>query len=87
VGAREKIIGYVLVNTDIGQEHDVAKKILSECNLKGSIKEVVVTYGIHDMVVKFEISSFKDSNDIVTCIREIPGVRKTETLLGFPAGP
>ena len=79
----EKIVGYVLVVTDVGKEHEIAYKI-KESKYKDHVTEVVVTYGLHDVVVRFEVDSFMKSNEIVTFIRDIPGVKKTETLLGFP---
>ncbi|MCE4628078.1 MAG: Lrp/AsnC ligand binding domain-containing protein [Desulfurococcales archaeon] len=78
----EKIVGYVLIITDVGKEHDVATTIKRK--FSGEVTEAVLTYGIYDIVVRFEVDSFMKSNEIVSFIREVPGVRKTETLIGFP---
>ena len=78
-----EIIGYILIATEVGQEHDVAKKIWNS-PYRDKITDVTVTYGIYDIVVRFDVDSFAESNDIVTYIRNLPGVRRTETLLGFP---
>jgi len=78
----EKIIGYVLIITDVGKENEIAIEIKKK--FSNEVTEVVLTYGIYDVIVRFEISNFMRSNEIVSFIREIPGVRKTETLLGFP---
>ncbi len=80
----EKIVGYVLVTTDVGKEHEVATKILKS-KIADKVTEVVITYGLHDLVVRFEVENFAESNDVVTFVREIEGVKRTETLLGFPA--
>jgi len=78
----EKIVGYVLIITDVGKEHEVAVAIKKK--FSNEVTEAVLTYGIYDIVVRFEVDSFMKSNEIVSFIREVPGVRKTETLIGFP---
>ena len=83
MGSEDKIIGYVLIATEVGREAEVAKKILSNPKIRDKITEVVLTYGVHDIVVRFEVKNFRESNDVVTIIRDTEGVRRTETLLGF----
>jgi len=75
----EKIQAYVLVNTEIGQEHLVANQIIQ---LTPEVLKVVVTYGQYDLVVEIEADSLRRLDEIITAIRRIPGVKSTVTLIG-----
>ena len=71
------IVAFILVNTEIGSEHEVAEKIRG---LKG-VEEAMVTYGEYDLVVKVRVSSIRELDEVVTSIRRIEGVRLTSTLI------
>ncbi len=71
------IVAFILVNTEIGSEHEVAEKIR---RLKG-VEEALVTYGEYDVVVKVRVSSIRELDEVVTSIRRIEGVRLTSTLI------
>jgi len=75
----EKIRAYVLVNTEVGQEHAVADRIR---HLAPEVVRVVVTYGQYDLVVEIEADRLGLLDSIITRIRSIPGVKSTVTLIG-----
>ncbi len=70
---------YVLINTETGKEDEVVEKI-SELE---ETKEVCVTYGTFDVVVKLEAPDSERLRDIILKkIRNMRGVRSTITLIG-----
>jgi len=73
------IKAFILVNTEVGREHEIAEKIR---RLGSGIAEVVVTYGQFDLVVKIEVDDFRRLDELVTKIRELDGVTSTITLIG-----
>ncbi len=69
---------YILILVETGKEYEVAEEIK---RIEG-VEDVLITYGIYDIVVKVETESLEKLNEIVTRIRRIPGVRQTTTLVG-----
>ncbi|MHA1409613.1 MAG: Lrp/AsnC ligand binding domain-containing protein [Candidatus Odinarchaeia archaeon] len=73
----EQIISYVLLTIKQGKEHEVAEKIKE---LK-KVKEVLIVYGMFDLVVRVETEKLSALDEVVTAIRQIPGVEQTTTLI------
>ncbi len=71
---------YVLISTEVGREYEVASSI--KRNFGDKIDEVVITYGLYDIVVRIITNSLKTVDEIVTGIRTLPGVKETVTLIG-----
>ena len=70
-------IAYILFSTEIGNENELAS-LLSQLD---EIKEVMITYGDYDIVVKAETSnSTQMDNLIISKIRKFEKIRSTITL-------
>lgn len=69
---------YVLINVESGKEYDVASEISSI----PQVKDVLITYGLYDIVVKVETESLRELEEVVHRIRKVSGVRQTTTLVG-----
>lgn len=68
---------FVLVNTDMGSEHEVQ----SELKKVGGIVGVDQVYGVYDMVVEIEAESDQELKEIVfSRIRGLEHVRSTLSL-------
>lgn len=69
---------YVLVNTEVGKMKETTK-FLKTITL---VKDVFVTWGSYDLVVKLEADNLEDLRECVTWkIRKIHAVRSTLTLI------
>lgn len=71
------VIAHILVITDVGTEHEVAK----ELRKMSGVTEVGVTYGEYDIIVKVVADNMAVLDKIVTDIRRHPNIIKTSTLL------
>lgn len=71
-------VAYVLATVRTGREYDVIEEIK---RMKG-VKEVTLTYGLWDLVIKVETETLGELDNIVTSIRRIEGVEQTATLIG-----
>ncbi len=71
-------VAYMLIITEVGEEHDAAKEILK---ING-VNDVTVTYGAWDLVVKVSADSLPALDGVVTKIRRLPFVKETSTLIG-----
>jgi DNA-binding Lrp family transcriptional regulator len=69
---------YVVATVKRGTEHAAAQKISA---LK-EVTEVLVTYGLYDLVVRVEAESLGQLDKIVTDLRQMPEIRQTSTLVG-----
>lgn len=68
---------YVLINVGSGLED----KVLDEIKKTQGVKEVYVSYGVYDLVVKVAADSAEEMKEIVTRrLRNINGVASTLTL-------
>jgi DNA-binding Lrp family transcriptional regulator len=76
----EQIVAYVLINTEVAKEHEVAEAIRKE--FKDNVEDVRVTYGQFDVVVKIKGSSLREIDKIITRMRSLPGVLTSLTLIG-----
>lgn len=69
---------YVLASLKRGSEHDAVMKIQE---IKG-VKEVLVTYGMWDLVARIETESLEKLDNIISNIRQFPEIQQTNTLIG-----
>lgn len=71
-------IAFVLINTEIGAEDEVAKTLKGISN----VKEAYTVYGVYDIVAKVEAESMDKLKEIVTWnIRRLDKVRSTLTMI------
>ncbi|MEB3789621.1 MAG: Lrp/AsnC family transcriptional regulator [Desulfurococcales archaeon] len=76
----EQIKCYILISTEVGREYEVASSIRR--NFGDKIDEVVITYGLYDIVVRLISPNLRLIDEVVTGIRALPGVKETVTLIG-----
>jgi DNA-binding Lrp family transcriptional regulator len=69
---------YLLVNVKRGVEHKVAQRIRD----KKEVTEVLVTYGLWDLIVRIEAETLGHLDRIITDIRQIKEIEQTSTLIG-----
>jgi DNA-binding Lrp family transcriptional regulator len=74
----EVVKAYVVATVKRGTEHDAAQKIRK---IK-EVTEVLVSYGLYDVVVRIEAKSLGHLDKIVTDIRQMAEIKQTSTLLG-----
>lgn len=74
----EVVKAYVVATVKRGTEHEVAQKIRK----MKEVTEVLVTYGLYDIVVRIEAKSLAHLDRVVTDIRQITEIEQTGTLLG-----
>lgn len=68
---------YILLSCEIGTEHDLASQ-LRQIN---EIKDVLITYGEYDIVIKAETQNAAEMDDLITSkIRKLEKIRTTITL-------
>jgi DNA-binding Lrp family transcriptional regulator len=85
LAGEERVVAFILMIVDLGREYDIASQV--RARFPGEAKEVYVTYGEYDIVVKVEVSSLRELDRVVTGIRSIPGVKTTATLISsYPEG-
>jgi DNA-binding Lrp family transcriptional regulator len=69
---------YVIATVKRGMEHSAAQKI----NRMEEVTEVLVSYGLYDLVVRTEPKSLGQLDKIVTDIRQMTEIKQTSTLVG-----
>jgi DNA-binding Lrp family transcriptional regulator len=74
----ETVKAYVVATVKRGKEHDAAQKIRK----MKEVTEVLVTYGLYDIVVRIEAKSLGHLDKIVTDMRQMPEIEQTSTLVG-----
>jgi DNA-binding Lrp family transcriptional regulator len=74
----ETVKAYVVATVKRGKEHDAARKIRKT----QEVTEVLVTYGLYDIVVRIEAKSLGQLDKIVTDIRQMPEIKQTSTRVG-----
>ncbi len=72
------IKAYVLALVKRGTEHSVAQRIRKI----EDVTEVLVTYGMWDLVARIETESLGKLDKIITEIRQTPEIEQTSTLIG-----
>ncbi len=71
-------ISYVLIVCEVGAE----KSILAELKSLESVKEISGLFGSYDIIVKLEVTSEEELEDIVVSkIRNLKNIRTTLTLI------
>ena len=74
----EIVKAYIVANVKRGAEHKVAQKIRE---LK-EVTEVLVTYGLWDLIARIEAKTLGHLDKIITDIRQIEEIEQTSTLIG-----
>ena len=74
----EVVKAYVVATVKRGREHDAAQKIRKT----KEVTDVLVTYGLYDIVVRIEAKSLGQLDKIVTDIRQMAEIQQTSTLVG-----
>ena len=74
----EQARAYVIATVKRGAEHKVADKIRKI----REVTEVLVTYGLYDLVVRIEAKNLSHLDKIVTDIRQMEEIELTSTLVG-----
>jgi DNA-binding Lrp family transcriptional regulator len=74
----ETVKAYVVATVKRGKEHDVAQKIRKT----KEVTDVLVTYGLYDIVVRIEAKSLGQLDKIITDIRQMVEIQQTSTLVG-----
>ena len=74
----EIVKAYVVATVKRGTEHKVAEKIRE----MKEVTEVLITYGLYDIVVRIEAKTLGHLDKIVTDIRQITEIKQTSTLVG-----
>jgi DNA-binding Lrp family transcriptional regulator len=75
---RDSVKAYVLASVKQGSERDAAKKL---GEIKGVI-EVLITYGMWDLIARIETESLEKLNNIINNIRQLSEIEQTNTLIG-----
>jgi DNA-binding Lrp family transcriptional regulator len=74
----ETVKAYVVATVKRGKEHEAAEKIRKT----KEVTEVLVTYGLYDLVVRIEAKSLGQLDKIVTDVRQMSEIKQTSTLVG-----
>ncbi len=74
----EVVKAYVVATVKRGTEHEAAQKIKK----MKEVTEVLVTYGLYDLVIRIEAESLGQLDKIVTDIRQMAEIKQTSTLVG-----
>ena len=73
----KNVVGYVLVVTEVGKEHEVVKDILK---IDGLV-EAQTVYGEFDILCRAECEDLKSLDTAITKVRKIQSVIRTMTLI------
>jgi len=76
--SERSVKAYVLALVKRGTEHEVAEKIQKI----EDVTEVLVTYGMWDLVARIETQNLGKLDKIITEIRQTPEIEQTSTLIG-----
>jgi len=74
----QPIKAYFMAIVKRGTEHDVAQRLRK----MSGVTEVVVTYGLWDIVVRIEAPSLGKLDALITEMRKIEEITQTSTLVG-----
>jgi len=76
--SKRLIKAYFVATVKRGTEHEVAQRIQK---IK-EVTEVLVTYGLWDIIARIEAENLEHLDKIITDIRKIPEIEQTNTLIG-----
>jgi len=71
------VIGYVLVVTEVGKEHDVVQELFKV----DGVVEAQTVYGEFDILCKVDCKDLKSLDSAITKVRKIQSVIRTMTLI------
>jgi DNA-binding Lrp family transcriptional regulator len=74
----QTVKAYFVATVKRGFEHKVAMKIRE----MKEVTEVLVTYGLWDIIARIEAESLGHLDTIITDIRQIAEIEQTSTLIG-----
>jgi len=74
----QKVKAYLMAIVKRGTEHEVAEKLRK----MEDVTEVLVTYGLWDIVARIETKNLQKLDSIITDMRGIPEIVQTSTLIG-----
>lgn len=74
----QPVKAYFMAVVKRGTEHDVAQRLRK----MSGVTEVLVTYGLWDIVVRIEASTLGKLDTIITEMRKIEEITQTSTLVG-----
>ena len=74
----QPVKAYFMAVVKRGTEHDVAQRLRK----MSGVTEVLVTYGLWDIVVRIEASTLGKLDTIITEMRKIEEITETSTLVG-----
>lgn len=75
--SEERIVVYILVNTQVGKEDEILAKVRNMEN----VAEAYIVYGEFDIIAKIVLPQLELLDEMVSTIRKIEGVTKTSTLI------
>jgi DNA-binding Lrp family transcriptional regulator len=75
---KQSVKAYFLAIVKRGSEHEVAELLRK----MSDITEVLVTYGLWDLVARIETENLQKLDTIITEIRKIKEIQQTTTLVG-----
>lgn len=76
--SKSPLKAYVLASVKRGSEHDAVRRLRG---IKG-VTEVLITYGMWDLIVRIETESLEKLDNIISNIRQLPEIEQTNTLIG-----
>jgi len=76
--SKESLKAYVLASVKRGSEHDAITRVRE---IKG-VTEVLITYGMWDLIARIETESMEKLDNIISNIRKLPEIEQTNTLIG-----
>jgi len=76
--SNQPVKAYFMAIVKQGTEHEVAARLRQ----MAGITEVVVTYGLYDIVVRIEAQDLKKLDALITEIRKLNDIVQTSTLVG-----
>lgn len=74
----QPVKAYFMAIVKQGTEHEVADKLRK----MAGVTEVVVTYGLYDIVVRIEAQDLRKLDTLITEIRKLHDIVQTSTLVG-----
>lgn len=72
------VVGVTLLNVEPGSE----RQIQGDLEERRGVKDVLHVFGEYDFIAIIEVEGLNTLNDIVDEIREIEGVKSTQTIIG-----
>jgi len=76
--SKRSVKAYFVATVKRGTEHEVAERIRK----MKEVTEILVTYGLWDIIARIEAESLEHLDKIITDIRKIPEIEQTNTLIG-----